>query len=587
MDFVELTKRLFRDLYDSCDRGALQRLGREVERSDGLAPLLEKNSAALDPFPAEHLGQLSEVHREFMKWKSAAKDVRRTLAKSGLQIPDGSLQKTATPDELSALERTARMCGRSGFPDHNSWTEAVQAHLDLWKVCVQVGLNTATVTVTLASPEHPEGDDFATHVRTKTNLHEIRGYQWLGTRRGERARILAVDIHIPEKEIQDQAEVRLSSLGLVAEERGASSVVDELVMNNLASTLLYLTDQRSETEALRTASSAYTGLLQAPPLTVEKMLAVYVSSTTAPAGIALMDNNGELLAQLEHPPDQCLNTELTTWLEKHAPEAAVLPSSSGDGDRLRIALDAVDSIPTVRIHPAAMKEASASLDLPPRVAGAVVLGKRALDPVGEWSKVSPASLGLGEYASEIDPEKIAQTLNEVRLIASWKTSSRTIGINGAKTGRTGGVAKRLNPLVRTIRDLKPGMIVDGVVTNLTKFGAFVNIGLSKEAMIHVSELSDEFVDDPSMVVRIGQPLTARVIEVSPEKNRIALTLKQEAADPFSKKGTPGPVRNGGANMELANAAFEGEPRQNSNSGSKNRSRSEAIADLDALFKKQN
>jgi predicted RNA-binding protein with RPS1 domain len=582
MDFVELTKRLFRDLYDSCDRGALQRLGREVERSGGLATLLENQSAALDQFPTEHLSKLSEVHREFMRWKSAAKDVRRTLAQSGLQIPDGSLQKAATPHELGALERTARMCGRSGFPDHNSWTEAVQAYLDLWKVCVQVGLNEATVTVSVSDANHPEADEFATHIKTKSKLQELRGYQWLGTRRGQRAGILAVDLQLPEEEIQHQAEIRLKALGLVAEERGVTSIIDELVMNNLAATLMGLTDRRAETETLRSATSAYTGLLLTPPLIAEKILSVYVSSTTAPAGIALMDNNEEPLFQTELPPDKCLNTELTTWLTTHTPEAAVLPSSSNDSERLRIALDAMDTIPTARIHPAGMKEACASLDLPPRVAGAVVLGKRALHPVREWSNVSPESLGLGEYASEIDPEKMARTLNEARLVASWKKTTRAIGINAAQGGRSTGSGRRLNPLVRTIRDLKAGMIIDGVVTNLTKFGAFVNIGLSKEAMIHVSELSDEFVDDPSQIVRIGQPVTARVIEVSAEKNRIALTLKQESPDPFLKKAPNGA---GSVNLGLANAAFEGEPSQSSKSNSKNKSRSDAMADLDALFKK--
>jgi transcriptional accessory protein Tex/SPT6 len=212
----------------------------------------------------------------------------------------------------------------------------------------------------------------------------------------------------------------------------------------------------------------------------------------------------------------------------------------------------------------------------------VVLGKRALHPVREWSNVSPDSLGLGEYASEIDPEKMARTLNEARLVASWKKTTRAVGINATQGGRSSGSGRRLNPLVRTIRDLKAGMIVDGVITNLTKFGAFVNIGLSKEAMIHVSELSDEFVDDPSQIVRIGQPVTARVIEVSAEKNRIALTLKQESADPFLKKGPNGA---GSANLELANAAFDGNPSQSSRSNGKNKSRSDAIADLDALFKK--
>jgi uncharacterized protein len=144
--------------------------------------------------------------------------------------------------------------------------------------------------------------------------------------------------------------------------------------------------------------------------------------------------------------------------------------------------------------------------------------------------------------------------------------------------------KRLNPLVKTVRDLKPGMMVDGVVTNLTRFGAFVNIGLSTEAMIHVSQLSTEFVDEPSQVVRIGQSVTARVLEVIPEKNRIALSLKPA---PVPGERSQAPRRESGQQALPPMIETTGGPRSGppSQSGGDKKSRSAALADLHALFKK--
>jgi uncharacterized protein len=79
--------------------------------------------------------------------------------------------------------------------------------------------------------------------------------------------------------------------------------------------------------------------------------------------------------------------------------------------------------------------------------------------------------------------------------------------------------------VRTLNDLKPGMALEGIVTNVTAFGAFVDIGVHQDGLVHVSQLSDRFVRDPAEVVRAGDKLKVRVIEVDLVRKRIALTAK--------------------------------------------------------------
>ena len=85
--------------------------------------------------------------------------------------------------------------------------------------------------------------------------------------------------------------------------------------------------------------------------------------------------------------------------------------------------------------------------------------------------------------------------------------------------------------VRTLEDLKPGMALEGVVTNVTAFGAFVDVGVHQDGLIHVSQLADRFVKDPSEVVKVGDKVNVRVVEVDLQRRRIALTRKSGSPAP--------------------------------------------------------
>ena len=79
--------------------------------------------------------------------------------------------------------------------------------------------------------------------------------------------------------------------------------------------------------------------------------------------------------------------------------------------------------------------------------------------------------------------------------------------------------------INSMDDLQPGMKLPGIVTNVTKFGAFVDIGVHQDGLIHISQLADRFVKDPSDVVKVRQQVVARVLEVDIQRKRIALSLK--------------------------------------------------------------
>ncbi len=79
--------------------------------------------------------------------------------------------------------------------------------------------------------------------------------------------------------------------------------------------------------------------------------------------------------------------------------------------------------------------------------------------------------------------------------------------------------------IHTVDDVKEGMEVPGIVTNITKFGAFVDIGVGQDGLVHVSQLADRYVDDPAKVVKLHQHVTVRVLSVDHARNRIQLSMK--------------------------------------------------------------
>jgi len=83
--------------------------------------------------------------------------------------------------------------------------------------------------------------------------------------------------------------------------------------------------------------------------------------------------------------------------------------------------------------------------------------------------------------------------------------------------------------VEKIEDVKPGMRLPGIVTNLTAFGAFVDIGVHQDGLVHISQLADRFVKNPAEVVKVQQKVTVTVLEVDPKRKRIALSLKKQPA----------------------------------------------------------
>ena len=104
--------------------------------------------------------------------------------------------------------------------------------------------------------------------------------------------------------------------------------------------------------------------------------------------------------------------------------------------------------------------------------------------------------------------------------------------------------------VNTMDDLKPGMKVPGIITNITNFGAFADVGVKQDGLVHISHLSNRFISDPNEAVKLGQKVMVTVLEVDTARKRISLSMKDggerassgrqggKGQKPFNKKPEP-------------------------------------------------
>ncbi len=125
-----------------------------------------------------------------------------------------------------------------------------------------------------------------------------------------------------------------------------------------------------------------------------------------------------------------------------------------------------------------------------------------------------------DLTSYVTPETGIPTLNDIRteLLKPGRDPRKTIKIFEFAEG------------IFSIGNLKEGMILPGIINNVTKFGAFVDVGIKQSGLIHISELADKFVSDPGEIVKLHQHVKVRVKEVDVARNRIQLSLKNVSQD---------------------------------------------------------
>jgi len=154
----------------------------------------------------------------------------------------------------------------------------------------------------------------------------------------------------------------------------------------------------------------------------------------------------------------------------------------------------------------------------------------------DMTAVHPESYGVVEEIARSLDAPVGELIRRPELLAKVDAKQLSAGAYTLKDileelkkpgrdPRDKFVAPSFNETVREFADVQPDMVLEGVVTNVTKFGAFVDIGVHQDGLVHVSELSNRFIKDPSEAVKAGQIVKVKVLSADVKSKRIALSMK--------------------------------------------------------------
>ena len=432
--------------------------------------------------------------------------------------------------------------------------------------------------------------------------------------------------------------------------------------------------EKAEAEAIDVFGDNLKDLMLAAPAGPRAVLGLDPGIRTG-VKVAVIDRTGQLVGHdtiYPHEPrrqwDQSLQT-LRALCIRHGIELIAIGNGTASRETDKLAADLIKLCPEIKLQKVVVSEAGASVysasefaskefpDLDVSIRGAVSIARRLQDPLAELVKIEPKAIGVGQYQHDVDPFRLARTLDarvedcvnavgvdvntaSSALLARVSGLSSTVADNivrhrdqhgafrsrrallevprlGNKTfeqcagflriadgdqpldassvhpeayplvqrivkscGREitsviGDVAflrgvrpeqftdeKFGVPTVRDIlkelekpgrdprpefkaarfaegveelRDLKVGMILEGVISNVAAFGAFVDIGVHQDGLVHISALSDKYVKDPRDVVKAGDIVKVRVLEVDLARKRIALTCRLDDSVPAPRE----------------------------------------------------
>ncbi len=503
------------------------------------------------------------------------------------------LRHTVHAHQLGVLERTEDLSPPGQSAEHRR-RDGVKAAVALWDACLAIVRKSATLSIDLATDDPERVEAFGDHVDTVT-LADLPTHRWLAIRRGQKAGALALTFDVPRDELLAQVVARGQDLSAVASGRDAEALLDALVMPDIEDWALRLKDEEATLVAARNAGTAYMNLLASPRAPQALVAGIWVPKKGGQLAVAITLRDGRLIHEGKCHPGSNPVAAVEQVIGSHPVEAIILPTTAENEEQLRTLAAGFGELPVCRVDPKAMKAALKAIeeDVAPAVGSALVLARRAVRPLKYWGQLDPIALGLAEYQQDIDEDVLRAALDEVRILtqAGVKPEDLARPTPAQAAPKLRMPPKPLNPMIKSVDDLRPGMQVNGVVTNITQFGAFLNIGLAHEGLVHVSELADHFVNDPNEVVRVGQQVEARVLGVDRGRRRISLSLRSETR----REGPPAPGSNDGGQkggVRLDDIPGRGGNRRKSGFGGTGPrqpatgvSRAQALADLEALFKK--
>lgn len=518
-------------------------------------------------------------------------------------------------------------------------------------------------------------------------LHAAPSHRVLAMRRGEKEGMLYLDIAVEEELIVPKLKKMFLKETNACSDHVALAVQDSykrLLMPSMETEVRVTCRQRADEEAIRVFADNVRQLLLAAPLGQKRLIAIDPGFRTGCKTVVL-DGQGNLLENIAIFPHSGAGgrAEAEKKIRQLLADYQIEAIAIGNGTAGRETEEFVKKLQLQNVLIVMVNESGASIYSASEVAreefpnqdvtvrGAVSIGRRLMDPLGELVKIDPKSIGVGQYQHDVDQRKLQGALDDTVISCvnsvgvELNTASKQIlayisGLGPALAQQIVNYRKENGPFrsrrelksvprlgdkafeqaagflrirhgdqpldasavhperyalvermasdlgvsiqeliddqrirkeidlkkyvsdqvglptlkdilneltkpgldpreqfeafafadgINSISDLKVGMKLPGIVTNITNFGAFVDIGVHQDGLIHLSQLADRFVQDPHQIVKVQQQVTVQVTEIDEKRKRIGLSMKV-GSRPVKKNK----VRTGGKNEQNDMAA---------------------------------
>ena len=496
-----------------------------LQRAEHIEPvtldelLKEVDAKELSP---THLRMLMSLRRKWARWLTKCDEAQQKEQ----DIAPELWALCSHPSDLAFFPRFKKLLSMAERP---LGADAWRAGLKLWQGCFQLAWKESTLRCKGKDAKHPRFSHYSDVIGRQDELETLPAHRWLAARRGEQEGVLSIQFDHPVNKMEQQVTLYRTEFQSVVQDRDDHSILQELVLDDIDRWLKYKLDELAREGAIEAAAKSYRGLLEQPDFTEKPIAAIFIGNEKARIGAVWLNAEGQCTYQENLLSSENTHKTLLRLLKDRPVDDIVMPLRASGMQRLRQIEQALHHQYDIhRVREAGIALArenwmSGAYRYPREIASAIALGRRFQQPLKEWSRIDPIKLGLGEYQELLDEEDLRLALKDEIAICSSITCHQAPKV----TNIANTTSKKRNPLVKQFEDLRPGMTLQGIVANLTDFGAFVHIGLPEEGLVHLSELADRFVRHPSEVVQVGKEVNVRVLSADRKTRRISLTMREQ------------------------------------------------------------
>ncbi len=568
-EYLEKTNAVDRKLLSSENAMKLLKF---LEAGISMSDLVASHRELLTVFAGPHIRRLSDARRQWQELEV----LRESILADQPGVPEEVFSLAVSVRRMEALRHILPHFPVSGFAGVPAYLEAVRAALEVWTGALNLSTKKGTVMAMTNARSLPR--QLESLVGKPWDIFSITREQWSALKNGETQGHIRLEFEFPVSSMETHLEAVKGRLGPAGVEKTTAELLNLLVLDALPVAMRTFLDNRMREEIFKEITVQYLDVLKVPPVKAQRLGAFCPDAARENCGLVVLNEKGKSLAHAVLPleEDWCERARVFFVEQKTAYVVipGFVPEFSGILEEFREKEGGFLVFMPVRAD--GLEEGVGLLEdsqeaTPGPSAGALVLGRRLMFPAREWAVIDPLVALEYDLPEDVDKDELRAYLKEQRGLILLDAGLDRIPARVLPVAHSGGLlaAGKLNPSVRSFDDVKMGMVLTGIIINITKFGAFINIGLNQEALVHVSELSDEFVSDPFEVVSLGQQVKATVVAIDTEKNRISLSLRTNPKPLEPRNKMRDDRRKPGRDDRYVSTA----------------SRSQALKDLENLFKK--